>query len=59
MPQGCTIDGFKRSHYDKIPRAKSLSKGCDIKFIINVYDIFNLCRFDSGEVHTKQRFKSV
>lgn len=38
---------------------ESLSKGWDIKYIINVYDIFNLCRFDSGEVHTKQRFKSV
>lgn len=38
---------------------ESLSKGWDIKFIINVYDIFNLCRFDSGEVYTKQRFKSV
>lgn len=38
---------------------ESLSKGWDIKFIINVYDIFNLGRFDSGEVHTKQRFKSV
>lgn len=25
---------------------ESLSKGWDIKFIINVYDIFNLCRFD-------------
>ena len=35
------------------------SKGCDIEFIMNVYDIFNLCRFDSGEVHTKQRFMSV
>ena len=38
---------------------RSSSKGCDIKFIMNVYDIFNLCRFDSGEVHTKQRFMSV